>query len=338
MTVSLPQRALTGTGVHTTPMGFGCAGLDRLPRERSRQALLAAVYDAGIRHFDVAPMYGLGLAEAELGRFLHGRRQSVTIATKFGIEPSPFGHRLSRLQRPLRQVLSTLPRLNSALRGPHNGTNASLVSKLLYRVPGYSRTVAQVSLQRSLRLLQTDYIDIFLLHDPSFCVTQHDPDLIVFLEQQRSLGNIRSWGVTASTSSLLAQSVTLDLPLLQYRDDIFTTVPEILSPGRVTFGALARTLPILRRFLAQSPLTRTNWSTLLDIDIDDPSQLPCLLLASALIRNAHGPTLFTTTRATHVQLADAACELSQHLTLSTLTSLSDLASQALRAHPLGPLS
>ncbi|HET9153536.1 MAG TPA: aldo/keto reductase [Solirubrobacterales bacterium] len=50
-------------------LGFGCASLMRLPSRRRRQALLAEAFEQGIRHFDVARMYGLGAAEGELGRF-----------------------------------------------------------------------------------------------------------------------------------------------------------------------------------------------------------------------------------------------------------------------------
>ena len=62
----LPVRELNRTGVVTSAIGFGCAGLFRIPHRKARKAMLDAAYDAGIRHFDTAPMYGLGLAEAEL--------------------------------------------------------------------------------------------------------------------------------------------------------------------------------------------------------------------------------------------------------------------------------
>ena len=71
----LPIRELPRTGVVTSAVGFGCAGLFRIPQRSRRREVLEAAYDVGIRHFDVAPMYGLGLAEAELGSFLKRRRR-----------------------------------------------------------------------------------------------------------------------------------------------------------------------------------------------------------------------------------------------------------------------
>jgi D-threo-aldose 1-dehydrogenase len=76
------------TGMETTPSGFGSANLFRLPSAAQRVQVLRAAYDTGIRHFAVAPMYGLGLAESEVGRFARGRRDAITIATRFSIAPA----------------------------------------------------------------------------------------------------------------------------------------------------------------------------------------------------------------------------------------------------------
>ena len=84
-TLTFPDSEL-----ETTVLGFGCAHLYGVPRSAERLRLLDAAHDAGIRHFDVAPMYGLGLAERELGRFIRHRRDAVVVATKFGIAPTLF--------------------------------------------------------------------------------------------------------------------------------------------------------------------------------------------------------------------------------------------------------
>ena len=62
---SLPLRPLGSSGVEVTAIGFGCAPLGDLyahVREDDARATLAAAFDAGIRLFDVAPLYGHGLA------------------------------------------------------------------------------------------------------------------------------------------------------------------------------------------------------------------------------------------------------------------------------------
>ena len=102
----LPTRELSGTGVATSAIGFGCAGLFRIPDRKTRRVTLDAAYDAGIRHFDVAPMYGLGLAETELAPFLKGRRADITVTTKFGIEPTLLAKGVARVQKPMRAFLA----------------------------------------------------------------------------------------------------------------------------------------------------------------------------------------------------------------------------------------
>src|SRR3954452_19764418 len=102
---------LAGTDVVSSALGFGCAGLFHLPARGDRMRLLEAAFDGGVRHFDTAPMYGLGRSEPELGRFVRGRRDQVVIATKFGIAPTAVARALGRVQGPVRRVLASVPSL-----------------------------------------------------------------------------------------------------------------------------------------------------------------------------------------------------------------------------------
>ena len=69
-------------------LGFGTSGImGAALTSRGRLRLLDAAFDAGIRHFDTAPLYGLGLAEEVLGRFARRCRGDITLTTKFGLEP-----------------------------------------------------------------------------------------------------------------------------------------------------------------------------------------------------------------------------------------------------------
>lgn len=69
-------------------IGFGGSGLGTLYRDVSdeqAQQMLVAAYEGGIRYFDTAPLYGYGLSELRLGRFLRSvLRDSFTISTKVG--------------------------------------------------------------------------------------------------------------------------------------------------------------------------------------------------------------------------------------------------------------
>src|SRR4051812_7179235 len=98
---------LPGTTLPTSALGLGMGHLFRLPKQADRLRILAAAYDAGIVPIDTAPMYGLGVAEAELGRFARGRRDQLVIATKFGITPTLVARTLSVVQGPPRRVLAS---------------------------------------------------------------------------------------------------------------------------------------------------------------------------------------------------------------------------------------
>src|SRR5581483_4332756 len=92
-------RTIGGTGIAVTEFGFGAASLGNLfhavDDETAAQAV-AAAFDAGVRYFDTAPHYGLGLSERRLGAALAGRRRDdFVLSTKVGrrLEPlaPPFG-------------------------------------------------------------------------------------------------------------------------------------------------------------------------------------------------------------------------------------------------------
>lgn len=84
------RRTLKRAGLEVTALGLGCAafgGLYRSAGAPQALATLAAAWQAGIRHFDVAPMYGLGRAEHLLGHFLReeaGDSGDAVVSTKAG--------------------------------------------------------------------------------------------------------------------------------------------------------------------------------------------------------------------------------------------------------------
>ncbi len=74
------------TGVHVTRLGYGSAALGRadVPDDVA-DATVDAAWQAGIRHFDTAPMYDNGQSEIRLGRALRDRpRDEYVISTKVG--------------------------------------------------------------------------------------------------------------------------------------------------------------------------------------------------------------------------------------------------------------
>src|SRR5215510_7732481 len=83
------------TGVEVSALGFGGAvigGLYRWVDDETAHAAVDAAWSLGIRYFDTAPHYGLGLSERRLGTALAGRpRSEYVISTKVGrlLVPSP---------------------------------------------------------------------------------------------------------------------------------------------------------------------------------------------------------------------------------------------------------
>lgn len=288
--------------LETTPLGFGCADLYRLPGASARRALLEAAFAEGVRHFDAAPMYGLGRAEPELGAFARHRRDEVVIVTKFGIRPTPLSRAVARVQGPIRAVLSAAPRAREAARSAAPGPGSGSVGALLYRSDGYGAAAARSSLEHSLRALGTDYIDLLLLHDPSPAAVDA-ADTRSFLDDARSRGLIRAWGVAgeARPSIEVAERLLGPGEVIQLRDDLVQRggQPASAAPARlprITFGILGRVMGLVRRHLEEQPAQRAVWNGEVGIDCADPDQLGSLLFQEAFESNPAGVTLFTTTR------------------------------------------
>src|SRR5579859_7286303 len=317
--MSLPKLDLGSSGIRATPLGFGCATLFRASDPALRSHLLHAAYDAGIRHFDVAPMYGLGRAEPELGRFTRLHRSEVTIATKFGIRPTLAARGLAYAQRPVRRAFESKPTIRDQARA-----HAADRSRLLYEKSGYNASGARHSLHRSLRALKTSYIDLLLIHDP-FRGSIRSDEVSSFLEDARSAGLIRSWGIAGplETTGEVVQSFPR-IPVLQLPDDIFVQSLRRapVGPAFITFGVISRALATIVQHVRADESTRFRWESITGADCGDPDITSSFLLRSALQANSSGVVLFGTTSLSHIRTAAGALE--KHL--STLSDKSDIGS------------
>jgi D-threo-aldose 1-dehydrogenase len=133
-------------GLTFTELGFGTAPIGNLYRaisEEAAQAILTASWDAGVRYFDTAPLYGLGLSETRLNHFLRGKpRDAYVISTKVG-----------RLLRPCRP-----------------GEERDTIGKF-FDVPArkevfdYGYDGVMRSFETSLERLGLDRVDILYAHD-----------------------------------------------------------------------------------------------------------------------------------------------------------------------------
>ena len=75
-------------GVTLTELGFGSAPLGNLYRpisDEDADAILAQAWEGGVRYYDTAPLYGFGLSETRLNRFLRDKpRDEYVLSTKVG--------------------------------------------------------------------------------------------------------------------------------------------------------------------------------------------------------------------------------------------------------------
>jgi D-threo-aldose 1-dehydrogenase len=172
----ITSEPIRGSDVSVSRLGLGAAPLGNLYVEVSddeADAAIATALHSGIRYFDTAPHYGLGLSERRLGRYLGSLdRGSFTVSTKVG-----------RLLRPNPKPSGT------------DMANLFAVPDDHYRVSDYTRDGVRTSITESLERLQLDYVDIALVHDPDEIVTQAAQEAIPALLELRDEGIVRCVGV-----------------------------------------------------------------------------------------------------------------------------------------------
>ncbi|HEX4545647.1 MAG TPA: aldo/keto reductase [Candidatus Acidoferrum sp.] len=84
----MQQRKLGKSGPAVPPMGLGCMGMSEFYGARDDAESIATIHRAvelGITFLDTADIYGYGDNELLVGKAILGRRETVFLATKFGI-------------------------------------------------------------------------------------------------------------------------------------------------------------------------------------------------------------------------------------------------------------
>ena len=211
-TLTLPLRRLGRSPVHVTELSFGGAAIGNLYTEVSEQDARAAVdaaWAGGIRTFDTAPHYGLGLSERRLGDALRRRpRDEYVISTKVG--------RLLYPRPPAPPAAGPRPPGDPA--GPDTegfAVPARYVRRFDYSADGVTR-----SLEASLARLGLDRVDIALIHDPDEHAEQAFREAYPALEKLRAAGVVRAIGAGMNQAEMLTRFVTdtdVDLVLVAGR-------------------------------------------------------------------------------------------------------------------------
>lgn len=182
-------RPLGRTSVQVGTLGFGAAPLGNLHSpigDSQARATVDAAWDAGVRYYDTAPHYGLGLSERRLGDALaHRPRAEFTVSTKVGrlLEPNP------------------------APTGSDLTAGGFAVPDTLVRRPDYSRDGVLRSLEGSLKRLRLDHVDIVYVHDPDDHLDAALAHALPALTALRDQGVIGAVGVGANTVAPLLRVV-----------------------------------------------------------------------------------------------------------------------------------
>lgn len=84
----MERRRLGRMGSRVSALGLGCMSIGGSyggTDEAETMRLFDRAIDLGIDHFDTADIYGMGLSEELIGKFLKRRKAKITLATKGGI-------------------------------------------------------------------------------------------------------------------------------------------------------------------------------------------------------------------------------------------------------------
>jgi D-threo-aldose 1-dehydrogenase len=291
--------ALGETGRTTTRLGFGCSSVMGGLGHKESLAMLEAAYDAGIRHFDVAPMYGFGEAEGCVGTFLARHPGQVTITTKYGIPPERKQALKAFARSVARPLIKLVPSIKKRL-----AAAASSVSQA-NEGPGpksaFSADEARASLEHSLRELRVERIDLWLLHEASVADLQDD-GLLRLLEDSVAQGKIGSFGVGSGVekvASLLAERPAY-CRVLQYEWSVLD--PKIPADGgfRLHHRALGGNFHGFHAALTSKPETCRVWSDAVGADLADAETLAQLMLKASLVMNPESVILFSSKRPGHI--------------------------------------
>jgi D-threo-aldose 1-dehydrogenase len=182
---------MNGDEHYKPPFKFGMGGVPlgnefEVVTDNDAYATLEAAWNAGVRYYDVAPWYGLGLAERRFGNFLHNQKRSdYVVSTKVG------------------KLLKASKTANNKKYFPFSPSPNDVIFD--YTASGVRR-----SIEDSLQRLGIDSIDIVFVHDISpdnkFLPTDWEAQFEIGrkgafpeLTRMREEGAIKGWGIGVNT-------------------------------------------------------------------------------------------------------------------------------------------
>jgi aryl-alcohol dehydrogenase-like predicted oxidoreductase len=212
---TIPIRPLGSQGLQASALGLGCMGMSDFYSGRDEAESLRVfdkAFELGIRFWDTADMYGPFTNEMLVAKGLKGRRQQITLATKFGI-----------------------------VRDPNDPNKRGVNGR-----PEYVQSACEASLKR----LQTDVIDLYYLHrvDPNTPIEDTVGAMARLVEE----GKIRGIGLSeVSPQTIRRAHAVHPLTAIQSEYSLWTRDSEdgVLQTCRELGIAFVAYSPLGRGFL-----------------------------------------------------------------------------------------
>jgi aryl-alcohol dehydrogenase-like predicted oxidoreductase len=212
----MEKRAFGKTGIQISAMGFGCWEIGGGYGSIEETEFIKAInraLDLGINSFDTAEAYGFGASEKSLAKALGGRRKEAVITTKFGV-----GY----------------PEAAPSYRDS-------------------SRKRVTESIEKSLKALNTDYVDVYLIHWPDRAIPFEEP--MRALDDLVKQGKVRAVGLSNfKLDEIKACEKTRPVDIVQYcwnmfdrrmQTEIFPYCREknigVMAYGSLAYGMLTGT-------------------------------------------------------------------------------------------------
>ena len=183
-------KSLGSQGILASEIGLGCMGMSEFYGSRNDEESIKTIHraiESGVTFFDTADMYGPYINEELVGKAIKGKRNKLTIATKFGI-----------------------------VRDPNNPTNRSVNGK---------RDYVKSSVEGSLKRLGIDVIDLYYLHrvDPATPIEETVGAMADLVKE----GKIRGIGLSeASVATLKRAHAVHPITALQTEYSLWSREPE----------------------------------------------------------------------------------------------------------------
>ena len=235
--MEMEYRKLGQTDLRPSVLSLGCNRLGTTDGDAAEaEATLLEAFECGVNFFDTADYYNHGDSERVLGKVFRGKRDRILICSKAGWTKGS-------LQRPPPKAVPLVKRI---VKRWSLSRKAVVWIRRQFVSQNFDPDYIEKAIVGSLRRLETDYLDLFLIHSPTISTLLED-SLFDRLDELRGRGMIRHYGVSfldSVTSEELAIGLTRPgISALQIAIDIYhlPTIDNLKNKlGDTAIGVIGR--------------------------------------------------------------------------------------------------